>query len=290
LIVSFNTCALLERTIRAALADTRELKAEIIVVDNASTDGSIAMVREKFPAVRQLVNATNRFYSAANNQAAALSRGRYRLILNSDAEIQTGTLPAMVSYLDIRPDVGLATAKMLFGDGQVQQNCARFTSYSSLLLEYTGWGVIQPRALQRMRKSDRYAGWDRLSEREIDVAPGSFLLVRREAFEAAGGFDERLRLYFTEDDVCRRIRQAGYKIMYLPVGGVIHPEGASAAKIRRLARRIFFEDMIVYTKKYFGRWRAVWLWLLTRPTLWGINLMESLRVGRNGNARSEGRR
>jgi GT2 family glycosyltransferase len=284
LIVSFNTRDLLERTIRAALADSASLSAEIIVVDNASTDGSIAMVREKFPSVRQSVNPANRFYSAANNQAAALSRGRYLLILNSDVEIQPGTLPAMVEYLASHPDVGLATPKMMFPGGRVQQNCARFSSFESLVLEYTFWGKVRRRRRRQIHDADWYAGWDRLTKREIDVAPGSFLLVRREVFAAAGGFDERLRLYFAEEDLCRRIRQSGLKIVYLPVGGGIHPESASVEKIKWLARRIYFEDMIRFADKYYGSWRARWLWLLTRPTYWWITLAEKLRgaVSRNG--------
>ncbi|PWT93983.1 MAG: hypothetical protein C5B54_00875 [Acidobacteria bacterium] len=276
-IVSFNTCDLLERTICAVLADTQELNAEIIVVDNASTDGSAAMVTKRFPCVTLITNSQNRFFTAAHNQAAALSRGRYVLILNSDVEIQAGTLPAMVHYLDTHKDVGLVTGRLFFPDGQIQQNCARFSSYTSMIFDYTFWGLFQRSRHQKMRRSTWYADWDRQTEREVDVAPGSFLMIRRELFITTGRFDESLRLYFAEDDLCWRIKQKGFKIMYIPIGGAIHPEGASVQQVPSLARRIYFGDMIRYAEKYFGMWRARWLWLLTRPTYWGITLKADLR-------------
>ncbi len=261
----------------AALADMDGLAGEMIIVDNASADGSPAMVREHFPSVHLIANAYNRFFAAANNQAVAASRGRYVLILNSDVEIQPGTLPALVRYLDSHPDVGAATTRMYFPDGRMQHHCARFSSYVLMLLDYTFLGKVQPRRHQQLRAETWYADWDRLTEREINVAPGSFLMVRREAIEAAGGFDERLRLYFTDDDWCWRIEHVGFKIMYVPVGGAFHPESASVAQVRQMARRIYFEDMIIYTRKYFGQWRAQWLWLLTRPTYWGMTLAAWLR-------------
>lgn len=276
-IVSFNTRDLLERTTQAALADMDGLEGEIIIADNASTDGSQLMVRKRFPSVRLIVNAGNRFFATANNQAVAASRGRYVLILNSDVELRPGTLPALVKYLDTHPNVGAATARVYFPDGRLQLNCARFSSYAQMLLDYTFWGIIQAGRRRRMRDESWYAGWDRLTEREIDVAPDSFLMVRRQAIEAVGGFDERLRLYFTEDDWCWRIKQAGFRIMYVPVGKAVHPESASVIQVKPLARRIYFEDMITYASKYFGRWRAWWLWLFTRPTYWGMALAGKLR-------------
>lgn len=263
---------MLERAIRAVLADTVGLNAEITVVDNASVDGSAVMVREKFPSLRLITNETNRFFTAANNQAFASSSGRYVLILNSDVEVQAGTLAALTRYLDSHADIGAATTRLFFPDGRLQHNCAHFSTYASMLMDYTFLGVVQRSRHQEMRGHMWYADWDRQTEREIDVAPGSFLMVRRETLEAVGGFDEQLRLYFAEDDLCRRIQQAGYKIMYVPIGGAIHPESASVAQVRRLARRIYFEDMITYARKYFGAWRGLWLWLLTRPTYWGMAL------------------
>ena len=141
-IVNFNTRAILERTLAAVLADTSQMTAEVLVVDNASRDGSATMVRERFPAVTLLANTENRYYAAGNNQAMAASSGRYVLVLNPDAEPRPGTLPAMVAYLDRRLDVGALSVQMCFPDGRVQHNCARLPDYQRLLLEYTALGLV----------------------------------------------------------------------------------------------------------------------------------------------------
>jgi GT2 family glycosyltransferase len=268
---------MLRRTLRAALADARGLSAEMIVVDNGSHDGSAEMLRREFPEARLIANRENRFFSAANNQALSLSTGRYALALNSDAEILAGTLAELVGYMDGHLEVGAATCRMLFPDGRLQRNCARFLTFPHLLLENTLLGALLPKRRRRLREWRWYAEWDRGSERRVDVAPGSFFLVRREAIAAVGAFDERLRLYFSDDDWCWRLDHAGFPVMYLPVGGVIHPEAASARQVRRLARRLYFEDMSRFAEKQFGAARARWLSALTRPTLWGLDMAGALR-------------
>jgi len=276
-LVSFNTCDILDRTVRAALADTSDLTAEVIVVDNGSGDGSIEMLRQNFPMVRVIANPENRFFAEAINQAMALSGGRYVLALNSDAEVVPGTLAGLVGYLDSHPAVGAATTRMFFPDGRLQRTCARFWTFELLLLEYTFLGLLLPVTHDRLRRDARYADWDRLSERPVDVAPGSFILARRGVLSSIGGFDERLHLYFTDDDWCLRLQQTGLKVMYKPIGGVIHPEGASTHRIRAQARQMYFEDMLAYTAKHFGISRRRWLSVLTWPTRWGLTAAARLR-------------
>jgi GT2 family glycosyltransferase len=276
-IVNFNTRARLERTLHAVLADTRRLSAETLVVDNASRDRSADMVRDAFPAVALLANPHNRFYAAGNNQALARSQGRYVLVLNPDAEPAPGTLPAMVAYMDRHPDVGALSGLMRFEDGTVQHNCARLRTYRQLLLEYTVLGWLRPRARRRALDEYWYRGWDRTSERDVEVVPGSCLMVRREVLDGVGAFDERLQMYFAEDDWCLRIRAAGWRVRYAPIGAVVHSEGASVRQARRLARRIYFGDMVRYARKHFGRARGAWLWLLTRPTRWMLDLAGFVR-------------
>jgi GT2 family glycosyltransferase len=276
-VVSFNTCEILERTLRAARRDAAGLKSELIVVDNGSVDGSVAMVRREFPEARLVANPENRFFSAANNQAIDATTGRYVLILNSDAEILPGTLGELVGYMESHPGTGAVTSRMLFPEGRLQRNCARFLTFPDLLLENTFLGMLLPRRRERLRKWRWYGEWDRESERLVDVAPGSFLLVRREAIAAAGALDESLRLYFSDDDWCWRMTSRGFPVKYLPVGGVVHPEGASVRQIRGRARRIYFEDMSTYTAKHFGRRRAAWLSALAVPTRLGLTLADAVR-------------
>ncbi len=274
-IASFNTRELLKRTIKAVLDDGQGFDLEVIVIDNASSDGSGAMVRETFPGVRLESNSENRFFTAACNRAFDLSQGECLVALNSDAEVQPGTLGAMLTFVRERPDVHVLTTKMMFPDGRVQRNCARFPTFELLLLDHTFLGALPRR--RELRAKAWYADWDRLSEREVDVIPGSLILMRRDVLRAVGGFDERFRLYFAEDDWCFRVRQAGLKTMYTPVGGVIHPESASVQQIQRLARRIYFEDLTAYARKYFGPRKAQCLRVLSWPTRLGLDLAQAWR-------------
>jgi hypothetical protein len=276
-VVSFNTREHLERTLSAAIADCAGLEAEIVVIDNASEDTSAAAVRAGFPAVRLITNAENRFYTAANNQGFAAARGRYVLVLNSDAEIRPGTLGALLEALDARPEVGVASCRLTWPDGRLQRNCATERSYQSLLLGETLLGFLLAPVRARLRARDWYAGWDRESEREVGVLPGSFLLIRRSALDDVGGFDEDLRLYFAEDELCARIRQRGHGVRYLPVGAVVHEEGASVRRIPRRARRIYFEDLERYAGKRFGPARARLLAILAWPVRLGLDLAGRLR-------------
>ena len=274
-IASFNTRELLKRTIKAVLDDAQGLNLEVIVIDNASSDGSGTMVRDTFPGVRLESNSENRFFTAAYNRAFNLSQGEYLLALNSDAEIQPGTLRAMLGYVRERPDVHVLTTKMLFPDGRVQRNCARFPTFDLLLLDHTFLAVLPRR--RKLRANAWYADWDRLSEREVAVIPGSLILMSRDVFRTVGGFDERFRLYFGEDDWCYRVKQAGFKTMYAPLGGVIHPESSSVRQIQRLARRIYFEDLAAYAGKYFGPRKAQCLRILSWPTRLGLDLAQVWR-------------
>ena len=276
-IVSHNVRAQTVTAVAAALADSSGLDAEVIVVDNASGDGSVAELRSRFSAVTIVENSVNCYYTAANNQGFALARGKFVLVLNPDAEILPGTLPTLLGALDDRPDVGLASCRMLWPDGRIQRNCCAQRSYLSLLLDNTVLGLLLLGWRNRIRLREWYADWDRRSEREVGVLPGSFLLVRRQVLEDVGGFNESLRLYFAEDDWCARVRQGGHSVRYLPVGGVVHPEGASVRQSPRLARRLYFEDLERYVGERFGRRRAVLLAAMARPFRIGLNAVGRLR-------------
>ena len=265
-IVSFNTREILASTLAAVLAES-SLRLDVHVVDNASDDGSAAMVQARFPTVRLTANLENRFYSAGTNQGLESARGRHILVLNPDAEPAPGTLAAMVTYLDTHPDVGALTPRMCFPDGRVQRNGSQLRSYRQLILEHTPLAILFPRSRRRLRAAFRYAAWDRTSERDVAVLPGSCLMVRREVLDTVGGLDARLRMYFSDDDWCERIAAAGFRVVYAPIGMVVHPEGASASRTPWMARRLYFQDMIRYGGKRFGRPAAALLWLLTRPVL-----------------------
>lgn len=280
IVVSFNVRPLLERALASVVADGASLDTEVVVVDNASDDGSAAAVRDAFPEVTVIANPDNRYFTGANNQGLGMARGRYVLLLNPDTEVRPGTLPAVVEALDRRPGVGLASCRMLWPDGRVQHNCCAERTMLSLVLEHTVLGLVLAPWRARVRAREWYRGWDRESEREVGVLPGGCLLVPRRVLERVGGLDEGLRLYFAEDEWCRRMRAAGLGVRYLPIGGVVHLEGASVRLNPRRARRIYFSDLRRYASGRFGRLPAGVLAGLAWPLRRGLDLQDTLRGGR----------
>lgn len=274
-IVSFNTREPLARTLEAVAQN--DVRVDVHVIDNASHDGSAEMVRTRFPHVRLVANPDNRYYSAGNNQGFAEARGRHVLVLNPDAQPAPGALDAMVRYLDAHPEVWALSPQLRFPDGRVQQTCGRRRTYGHLLLEYSWLGAIFRGARARWRDAVRYASWDRLSEQDVEILPGSCIMVPRAVVGRIGGFDEELPMYFSDDDWCERIAAAGGRLRFAPVATVVHPEGSSTSQAPWTASRMYLRDMMTYTRKRSGRAAAALLWVLTRPTLLGLGVAAAWR-------------
>lgn len=265
-ICNYNTRDKLGRALESLLATTGDLAHEIIVVDNASRDGSAALVREQFPAVRLIESGANRWFSGGNNLGLRAAQGDYALILNPDTVVLPGALAALTGYLDAHPEVGAVTARMTFPDGTLQRNGSRFAGYADFLSSYTAVGVIFPGWRARRRRAMWYADWDRNSTRAVEVAPGSCILARRAILARIGYFDERLKLFFTDDDLCRQIIGTGAAVYYVAEATIIHDEHASLDQVPRLTRRVYWEDLIAYTRKYHGLPAACLLAGLLVPT------------------------
>jgi len=265
-ICNYNTRDELARALDSLLATSSDLAHEIIVVDNASRDGSAALVREHFPAVKVIESGANRWFSGGNNLGLRAAQGEYVLILNPDTITQPGALQTLVAYLDDHPAVGAATLRMTFADGTLQRNGSRFASYTDFLLSYTVLGALLPGWRARRQQRMWYADWDRGSTRPIEVAPGSCLLARRAILARIGYFDERLKLFFTDDDLCRQIIGTGAEIHYVAEATIIHDEHASLNKVPRVTQRVYWEDLIAYTRKYHGALAAGVLAALLVPT------------------------
>jgi N-acetylglucosaminyl-diphospho-decaprenol L-rhamnosyltransferase len=265
-ICNYNTRDVLARALESLLATTGDLAHEIIVVDNASQDGSAAMVRERFPAVSVIEAGANRWFSGGNNLGLRAAHGEYTLILNPDTVMQPGTLHTLIGYLDTHPEVGAVTARLTFADGRLQRTASRLADYADFLLSYTLAGLLFPGWRERRRRRMWYADWDRGSTRAIEVAPGSCIMARRAILERVGYFDERLKLFFTDDDLCRKILGTGTQIHYVAEASLIHDEHASLDQVPRLTQRVYWEDLIAYTRKYHGTLAAWTLVALLVPT------------------------
>ncbi len=268
-IVNWNVCDLLRRCLHSILVNLPH-EIEIIVVDNASTDGSVEMVRTEFPDVRVIANTENRGFPSGNNQGITEAQGRYILLLNPDTEMLGDALATMVNYADEHPDVGVVGPQLLNTDGSVQPSRRRLPTLATAFFEST-W--LQPYAPRRLL--DHYYAHDRPDDaiQDVDWVKGAALMARREAIEQVGLMDERFFMYSEELDWCRRFRDAGWRIVYLPTAQVIHHEGKSSEQVIA-ARHIHFQTSKVrYFRKYHGRLAAETLRLfLLGNYVWQLGL------------------
>ena len=233
------------------------IQTEIIVVDNASTDGSAEMVRAEFPQVRLVVNAENRGFTAANNQGLALSQGRFLLLLNPDTEVMDDALATMVHYMADHPDVGALGPQLRYPDGNLQSSRRRFPTLATALLEST---VLQQWwTNNRILRSYYMADTPDDAIQPVDWVVGACFLVRRDAYDQVGGLDEGFFMYSEELDWCRRIKDAGWAVVYLPTATVIHHEGKSSEQVVP-ARHIYFQSSKVrYFRRHHGSLQAEFL-------------------------------
>jgi GT2 family glycosyltransferase len=276
-IVNYNTREPLRRCLRSIAAERGDLPVQVIVVDNASRDGSAEMVHAEMPEALVIEPGRNTWFTGGNNLGVAAATGEYTLILNPDTLIQPGMLTTLVGYLRDNPRVGAVCPRMHFPDGRRQSICSRAPEYVDLLLGYTLLGALLAPWRDRRRAHMWYAGWERDSTRPVDVIPDSCSMSPTTLLRQVGVFDEAFRLYFTEDDLCRRIAAAGYEVHFVAEALVLHEEHASVSQVQRLASQVYFDDLIVYCRKYFGGGRAALLRALVAPTRRAMDLKQRLR-------------
>ena len=265
IIVSWNVRELLRRclqSVRQQTADDRlpinsdacGLSSEILVVDNASNDGTVEMLRAEFPTVRVIANTENVGFTRANNQALAVAQGRYLFLLNPDTELRANALQTLFDYAEANPRVGMIGPQLLYGDGTPQSSRRRFPTLATAFLESTKLQQWFP----RNRILSHYYMLDTRDDaiQPVDWINGSAMFARRELYDQIGGFDEGFFMYSEELDWCYRAKQAGWQIVYLPTAQITHYEGKSSEQA--VARRdIYFNSSkILFVRKYRGAFVA----------------------------------
>ncbi len=227
-----------------------QASAEVIVVDNASDDGSVAMIAAQFPQVRLLANDRNLGFAAANNQAIAQARGRVLFLLNPDAYVRPGALQALVRFLERRPQAAAVGPNVLNPDGSWQAAVFRFPTLWDLFCEAVFLSVLFPRSRLFARKE--IGGFKRNHVREVDWIQGCALAVRREVWDAVGPFDEGYWMYVEELDWCRRASQQGYRLYFTPAAQVVHYGKRATAKARSSVLPLGFRSHFRYFRKFDG--------------------------------------
>jgi hypothetical protein len=245
------------------------LALEVIVVDNASTDGSAALVRESFSEVRLIAQTENTWFCRGNNIGLEAAQAEYALLLNPDTIPAPDALPLLLNFLRAHPAYAGVTAQLRYPDGGIQRTCSRRPTYAYLLANHTPLVWLRPGWRARLNAAQWYADWSRQSDRDVEVVPGSCIMMRR----AALWLDDDLLLYFPEDTLAA----PGRVFRFVAAARIVHREKSVTRSW--LATRIYFRDLLVYTRKQHGSASAALLWLLSRPLLWGMALKRALVKG-----------
>jgi N-acetylglucosaminyl-diphospho-decaprenol L-rhamnosyltransferase len=252
IVVNYNTAHLLAPMFDALQASTGGLKVETVLVDNASRDGSVAHIQAHYPELPLIANSSNVGFGRANNQCLPLIRGRYVLLLNTDAFVSPDTLRLTVDHLDANPTMGLVGVRLIGREGDLQPSCRYFPTPLNSFLVRCGLTKLMPwvKAVDDMH-------WDHLTPRLCDWVPGCYYLIRREVVDEVGLFDPRFFLYCEEVDHCKRVKTAGWQVGYHGGTSVVHIGGESAKSDSALSggRQISAlqtESELLYFRKHHG--------------------------------------
>lgn len=258
IVVSWNTRDELLRALASLRRDDPAL--EIVVVDNASSDGSAAAVRAAYPDVTLIENAENVGFGRAANQALNKTTAPYVLLLNSDAELTAGALAAMARVLETRPEVAIVGPRTRFADGSIQLS---WGSRPGLLSEWSQRRLVkalEAREPGALNHAEALAS----REHEPDWLSASTWLARREALLAAGLFDEGFFLYWEDVDLCLRLRAAGWRLVFTPSAEVVHRQGASKERSGGRALAEYHRSHLRFYRKHNGVLGVAALWLAQR--------------------------
>ncbi len=252
-IVNYNVCGFLEQCLLSLADAVKEIPHEIFVVDNASTDGSDTYIPRRFPQVKYIYNTENVGFARANNQAMALSSGRYVLLLNPDTVVGESVLSEACRFLDDHPDAGALGVKMLDGDGRFLPESKRgFPSPWVSFCKIFGLAKIFPRSPRFGRYHLRYLDENEINR--VDVLSGAFMLLRRSTLDRCGLLDEQFFMYGEDIDLSYRMTLTGRHNYYLPLR-IIHYKGESTKTESLRYVRIFYQAMLIFLRKHYPHYK-----------------------------------
>jgi len=270
-IISYNTVSMTRECIQSVFKNLGQISAQVIVVDNNSQDGSTEMVENDFPEVTLIKNDNNRGFAAANNQGFEIAKGEMVLLLNSDTIILGRVIENSITYLKNHPEVGAMGCRVLNTDRTTQLTCSGFPTFSRLLCFTLGLdrlsGIFDHYLLRR---------WHRDDERDVDVISGCYLMTRASIIKQVGPLDEDFFFFGEETDWCLRMREAGWKLRFSPIGEIIHHGGGSVKKLNHKRDVMLTDATIRLQRKHQGIFaaRATYCLLLvfncTRALYWLI--------------------
>ena len=292
IVVSYNTREVLRQCLQSVIKESNDLRAEIMVVDNASTDGSPEMILAEFSEIHLLRSEVNLGFGAANNLALEVAHGRYFVLLNSDAFFTPGALGRAIEHMDEIPECGLGGARLVGRDGTLQPSSRCFHSIFTDLMVLSGLAGRYPKSRLFGRFDRTWA--DPNAPACVDWVPGAFCIVRPEALRRVGLFDPAFFLYYEEVDLCRRLKRDGFAVWYWPDVVIVHIGGESSRGRTDLqfslqASQVVLWRMrstLLYYRKHHGL--QVHLALLGEQVLYWATIMRN-RLSRDPRRRMRGK-
>ena len=251
IVLNWNTADETLACLESIYSQVHRHAIEVIVADNASSDRSREVVPQRFPQATLVAHSTNLGFCAGNNRAVAASSGRYVLFLNSDTVVAKGALDSLVNFADANPDVGIVGPKLLNLDGSLQYSCRRFPNLGAGFFRNTPLGRLLPQ--NRFTTDYLMSDWDHASVRDVDWVSGAALMIRREALEELGGFDESFYMYCEDVDLCYRAHQASWRVVYFPDAVIYHIIGRASNKVPTRMTYMFHRSMYRFYRKHYAR-------------------------------------
>lgn len=245
--------------------------SEIIVVDNASTDGTTEMIKNDFPDVRLIENPENLGFAAGNNKAIESAKGKYILLLNPDTIVQPGSLDILIDFMENNNDVGACGPKLLNEDRSLQPSARKFPTFRGALYRHTIFrplGIFKSHYRKWLMKDFKYE-----AVTDVDQLMGSALLLRASVLQQTGAMDERFFMYYEEVDLCFRIKQEGYRIVFVPQAEIIHLGGRSSGQVPVGKRIMMLRSLLKFFRKHRGNFNTTIFSFLFKP---GIILKDVL--------------
>ncbi|MDP2301270.1 MAG: glycosyltransferase [Ignavibacteria bacterium] len=251
IIVNYNVKEFLQNLLHSISKATTNISSEVIIVDNASDDGSIELLQEKFPLVKLIINKENLGFSKANNVGLKLAKGKFILLLNPDTIVQEDTFEKMINFFNENSEVGLAGCKILNPDGTLQLACRRsFPGPWTSFCKASGLSTLFPNSRLFARYNLTYL--DENKSYEVDAISGSFMMIRSEVYEKIGGLDEIFFMYGEDLDWCYRVQKSGYKVYYYHSTQIIHYKGESTKRSSFDETKVFYEAMHLFVQKHLA--------------------------------------
>lgn len=251
IIVNWNTREFLQGCLRSIYEQTRDINYEIIVVDNASTDGSVEMVKKNFPQVMLVENSSNLGFARANNIGIRSSKGRYICLINSDVIVLDDCIENLMSFMDERPATGMIGPRILNSDRTLQPSCRHFPTIWNNLCQSLGLNHLFPKSPFFSYWIMDY--WNHDSVRSVDALSGCFWMVRREVLKEVGLLDEDFFIYGEDIDWCRRFHKASQDVVFYPDAEAIHVGGASSDNAPIKFYLAMQKADLMYWRKHHGK-------------------------------------